>query len=281
MTDWEEQHIKEWLFDACRALPEVTERIIAYVHKKGGKGKGAKKPGAVLASMGLQDVRECCKNSITQFAGKDTDGKRGTTSSDVLARSYWHAASIFNEICLRKEFVEVYVANANPYPWPYNGMLHPSNTAIIVIDMQKDFMEEGGYMSFCNPTFKPHTEIIKPIYDLLTYFRKWGYHIIHTREGHEPNMMDLPANKYWRSRGPGFCDMDKDVPEVPSPGLGDGFLMHVKDPKTGEQKQILSRVLTRGYLVGKSSKVLSLCLAKRSSINLPKALSETPKLNFI
>ena len=33
-----------------------------------------------------------------------------------------------------------------PYPWPYNGNLKPANTALIVIDMQTDFCDKGGYV---------------------------------------------------------------------------------------------------------------------------------------
>ena len=35
---------------------------------------------------------------------------------------------------------------ANPYPWPYDGDLRPTNTALIVIDMQTDFCGVGGYV---------------------------------------------------------------------------------------------------------------------------------------
>ncbi|MGZ5818721.1 MAG: cysteine hydrolase, partial [Burkholderiaceae bacterium] len=39
---------------------------------------------------------------------------------------------------------EKYVT-ADPYPWPYTGMLTPQNTALVIIDMQIDFCGEGGY----------------------------------------------------------------------------------------------------------------------------------------
>src|SRR5215470_9211933 len=63
--------------------------------------------------------------------------------------------------------------NSEPYPWPYDGDLTPTNTAVMVIDMQTDFCGVGGYVD------------------------KMGY-----------DLSDLPANKRWRSRriGAGIGD---------------------------------------------------------------------------
>jgi biuret amidohydrolase len=49
---------------------------------------------------------------------------------------------------------------------------------------------------------------IEPIKRLLSVMRDQGFHIIHTREGHRPDLSDLPANKQWRSRqiGAGIGD---------------------------------------------------------------------------
>jgi nicotinamidase-related amidase len=41
---------------------------------------------------------------------------------------------------------------------------------------------------------------IEPIKSVLAAMRAKGYHIIHTREGHRPDLSDLPANKRWRSQ---------------------------------------------------------------------------------
>jgi nicotinamidase-related amidase len=89
---------------------------------------------------------------------------------------------------------------AEPYPWPYDGNLRPDNTALIVIDMQTDFCGEGGYIHLLGYDISLTRACIEPIKRLLEVARKKGFHILHTREGHRPDLSDLPANKRWRSR---------------------------------------------------------------------------------
>jgi nicotinamidase-related amidase len=95
-----------------------------------------------------------------------------------------------------------YVA-ADPYRWPWNGDLRPENTALIVIDMQTDFCGEGGYIAQLGYDISITRAAIAPIRNLLAKLRAGrggGVRIIHTREGHRPDLSDLPANKRWRSR---------------------------------------------------------------------------------
>jgi nicotinamidase-related amidase len=89
---------------------------------------------------------------------------------------------------------------ANPYPWPYDGDLQPSNTALIVIDMQTDFCGKGGYIDGLGYDISLTRRCIEPIARVLAAFRRRGYWVLHTREGHRPDLADLPANKRWRSR---------------------------------------------------------------------------------
>ena len=91
-------------------------------------------------------------------------------------------------------------AVAEPYPWPYDGDLKPDNTALIIIDMQTDFCGVGGYVDKMGYDLSLTRAPIEPIKKLLAAMRQGGYHIIHTREGHRPDLADLPANKRWRSR---------------------------------------------------------------------------------
>src|SRR6201992_402562 len=89
---------------------------------------------------------------------------------------------------------------SEPYAWPYNGDLRPANTALIIIDMQTDFCGVGGYVAKRVYALSRPRAPIEPIKRLLAAMRAGGYHIIHTREGHRPDLADLPANKRWRSR---------------------------------------------------------------------------------
>jgi nicotinamidase-related amidase len=98
--------------------------------------------------------------------------------------------------------------DAEPYTWPYNGSFSPSTTALINIDWQVDFCGVGGYVDTMGYDLSLTRAGLEPTARVLEAARAAGMHIVHTREGHRPDLSDCPPNKLWRSKriGAGIGD---------------------------------------------------------------------------
>jgi len=79
----------------------------------------------------------------------------------------------------------------------------PRRTALLVIDMQRDFLHPDGYAARAGMDIAPLRAAIGPVGRLLAAARAAGLTIVHTREGHLPDLSDCPPTKLARSRNAG------------------------------------------------------------------------------
>ncbi len=82
---------------------------------------------------------------------------------------------------------------------PFDFSFDPERTALIVIDMQRDFIEPGGFGETLGNDISHMQRAIVPVRDLLALFREKGWLVIHTRENHAGDLSDCPPAK--RERG--------------------------------------------------------------------------------
>ncbi|MEN9935546.1 MAG: hypothetical protein RLZZ387_2125 [Chloroflexota bacterium] len=84
---------------------------------------------------------------------------------------------------------------ADPYPF----VCDPDTTALLVIDMQRDFVDPGGFGELLGNDVSPLRRVVPPLRRLLDAWRARGLFVVHTREGHRPDLSDCPPAK--RRRG--------------------------------------------------------------------------------
>ena len=72
---------------------------------------------------------------------------------------------------------------------PYDFVFEPSRAALLVIDMQRDFVERGGFGEMLGNDVTPLRQAVAPTRRVLEAFRKAGMKVIHTREGHRPDQI--------------------------------------------------------------------------------------------
>ncbi|MEN9580621.1 MAG: hypothetical protein RJA70_3630 [Pseudomonadota bacterium] len=85
---------------------------------------------------------------------------------------------------------------AEPFPF----VLKPEQTALVIIDMQRDFLEPSGFGESLGNDVSLLRESIPVVVELLRRFRQAGLCVVHTREGHEPDLSDCPRAKLTRGQ---------------------------------------------------------------------------------
>ena len=78
-----------------------------------------------------------------------------------------------------------------------------AETALLIIDMQRDFLDPAGYIARSGVNVGPLRAIIPEVQRLLLAARRFGVRVLHTREGHRPDLSDLSSVKRRRAAGTG------------------------------------------------------------------------------
>ena len=86
----------------------------------------------------------------------------------------------------------------DPLPFPQQGALDRSRTALFVIDMQRDFCGADGYMERIGVDLDRLRRPVEPLRRVLAAARRAGLHVLHTREGYAPDLGDLQP---WKAAG--------------------------------------------------------------------------------
>ena len=95
--------------------------------------------------------------------------------------------------------------------WPCSQPKGPKAVALVVIDMQVDFCAPGGWVDQLGEDVGNTRSVIPAVAEALATARETGLVIVHTREGHQRDLSDLPANKQWRTRVHGLGIGDEGV----------------------------------------------------------------------
>jgi nicotinamidase-related amidase len=90
----------------------------------------------------------------------------------------------------------MYEIPAAPFPFEFD----PAKAALVVIDMQRDFLEPGGFGETLGNDLTPVREIVPTVAALIGLFRKHHWLVVHTREDHLPDLSDCPPAKRERGR---------------------------------------------------------------------------------
>jgi len=94
--------------------------------------------------------------------------------------------------------------SAQPFDFPYDGNLSASSTALVVIDLQEDFLSNTGYFAKSGYDPSPLRAILPTVNKLIVAARAAGVRVIHTRQGYRGDMADMTPYEKWRRKRNGL-----------------------------------------------------------------------------
>jgi nicotinamidase-related amidase len=93
---------------------------------------------------------------------------------------------------------------ARPFDYPYDGRLDPASTALLVIDLQLDFLRPDGYFAKKGYDPAPLRAILPTVKRVIDAARAAGCLIVHTRQGYRADMADMTPYQRWRRKRAGL-----------------------------------------------------------------------------
>lgn len=97
---------------------------------------------------------------------------------------------------------------ATPYDFPYDGNLVPETTALVIIDLQEDFLSTTGYFARMGYDPSPLRAILPIVSKLVEASRVAGIQVVHTRQGYRSDLADMTPYEKWRRKRAGLEGSD-------------------------------------------------------------------------
>src|SRR5436190_603801 len=116
---------------------------------------------------------------------------------------------------------------------PFDLAFNPKTTALVIIDMQRDFVLPGGFGEKLGNDTSLLLAAVEPIQRVLATAREKGMLVIHTREGHRPDLSDCPPAKLTRG-GQTFIGEDSPMGRILVRGEQGHDIIHQLYPIAGE-----------------------------------------------
>ena len=116
---------------------------------------------------------------------------------------------------------------------PFDLDFDPATTALLIIDMQRDFVLPGGFGELLGNDTSLLLKAVEPTQRVLQKARETGMFVIHTREGHRPDLSDCPAAKLTRG-GQTFIGTDGPMGRILVRGENGHDIIQQLYPKDGE-----------------------------------------------